>query len=348
MNRQGRTRRRARGGGSDSTSGTPREQRSPRLWPDRRLRVELRDGLATPPPRSPRRSAPLRGPRAAGSSERPARGGSRDRDQRNGRSRCGCQQTCGVGRVRPSSGIARPTRRLSGGCATRAGGVVIVLVQQEDGVAAPFHETRAVVVGDAEQLREQGVEDVVHLLGADAPATSQALGHRGEARDVDERQGARDLAPRGTRRLAFPIENEPRHERLKPICWPLERLDRHGYPRFRERLSLVPHPCRADRPCVASPSSPASDSLRAAAARTRTARRRHEMNERDEFPSDEMSSTLAERPVGGQTCTNALVAVEKPISSPAVGREADWPGRPSPARRASLERSRACRSDRAA
>lgn len=48
------------------------------------------------------------------------------------------------------------------------------------------------------------------------------------------------------------------------------------------------------------------------------------MNERDAFPSDEMSSTLAETARRRADLHNALVAVENAISSPAVGREADW------------------------
>ena len=48
------------------------------------------------------------------------------------------------------------------------------------------------------------------------------------------------------------------------------------------------------------------------------------MNERDEFPSDQMSPTLAETARRRADLHNALVAVENAISSPAVGREADW------------------------
>lgn len=48
------------------------------------------------------------------------------------------------------------------------------------------------------------------------------------------------------------------------------------------------------------------------------------MTERDEFPSDELSSTLAETARRRADLHNALVAVENAISSPAVGREADW------------------------
>ncbi len=48
------------------------------------------------------------------------------------------------------------------------------------------------------------------------------------------------------------------------------------------------------------------------------------MNERDELPSDEMSPTLAETARRRADLHNALVAVEKAISSPAIGREPDW------------------------
>jgi hypothetical protein len=48
------------------------------------------------------------------------------------------------------------------------------------------------------------------------------------------------------------------------------------------------------------------------------------MTEHDEFSPTEMTPTLAETARRRADLHHALVAVEKAISSPAVGREADW------------------------
>lgn len=48
------------------------------------------------------------------------------------------------------------------------------------------------------------------------------------------------------------------------------------------------------------------------------------MTEHDELPSTEMTPTLAETARRRADLHAALIAVERSISSPAVGREADW------------------------
>ena len=69
------------------------------------------------------------------------------------------------------------------------GRVRIAVEEEEERVASELHEPAAVRVGDREEPRERRAHHVRHLFCSKPPLGREALGHRGEARDVDERQG---------------------------------------------------------------------------------------------------------------------------------------------------------------
>ena len=95
---------------------------------------------------------------------------------------------------------------------TAGAGLVSGTVEQEqDGVATPLDHAGTLGVGDRQQLGEARVEQVVHLLGADLALLRKSLGERGEARDVDEGERARDLANPGGVARAEPIDEQTRH-----------------------------------------------------------------------------------------------------------------------------------------
>jgi hypothetical protein len=71
-------------------------------------------------------------------------------------------------------------------------GMVVALTQQQHRVPAPLDQVGTVVLCVGEQSREGLTENVAHLFGADIAPPREALGEPGEARDVDERQGAAD------------------------------------------------------------------------------------------------------------------------------------------------------------
>ena len=78
----------------------------------------------------------------------------------------------------------------------RARLVTRAVEEEQQRVAAPLEQAGSPVVGLVEQCPEHAVEGVAHQLGADLSAACQTLGERGEARDVDEREGSLNLSIR--------------------------------------------------------------------------------------------------------------------------------------------------------
>ena len=121
-------------------------------------------------------------------------------------------QLDGAGRrPRPSDRAQRPAhleRR-----ARRARCVVVALVEQQQRVAAELEQAAALRVGDGEQRREGRVHDLGDLLRAGSAEAGEPLGHRREARDVDERERSVDLAPDRLGIVAEPLERQPWDER---------------------------------------------------------------------------------------------------------------------------------------
>ena len=74
-------------------------------------------------------------------------------------------------------------------------GVIVTLVEQQQGVAAELEQAAALCIGHREQSSEGRVHHLRDLFGAGSTEAGELLGHRGESRDVDERERALDLAP---------------------------------------------------------------------------------------------------------------------------------------------------------
>jgi len=91
--------------------------------------------------------------------------------------------------------------------------VLFSFEEQENGVATPLDHSGAEVVGAREELGEAGVENLVHLLGADLALAGEPLGQIGEAGDVYEGKRARDLLVTRSRVIAEPLDRQPRNVR---------------------------------------------------------------------------------------------------------------------------------------
>ena len=105
-----------------------------------------------------------------------------------------------------AQGSAHPVRGPAG-----ARGVILALEQQQDGVAAPLDEAGTVPVGDLEQLGEDVVEQIVHLLRAHLALARETFRQLGEPRDIGECERAGDLANPGGVARAEPIDEQTRH-----------------------------------------------------------------------------------------------------------------------------------------
>ena len=129
------------------------------------------------------------------------------------------------GRLRSSD---RSQRRPHLECRTRRSrGVIVTLVEQQQGVAAELEQATALCIGHGEQGGEGRVHHLRDFLGAGSTEAGKPLGHCGESRDVDERERALDLAPLGLGMVAEPFERQPRDER-----------DKLGRRRVRDRRTL--------------------------------------------------------------------------------------------------------------
>ena len=115
------------------------------------------------------------------------------------------------GRLRSSDRSQR--RAHLEGRARRSRGVIVTFVEQQQGVAAELEQTAALRIGDGEQGGEGRVHDLRDFLRPGSAETGELLGHRGEARDVDEGERAVDLAPHGLGIVAEPLERQPWDER---------------------------------------------------------------------------------------------------------------------------------------
>jgi len=98
-------------------------------------------------------------------------------------------------------------------CPRRPGGMSLTVEEQEQGVAAELEQAPTLRIGDAEERCKGGVHHLCDLLRALAATAGEAIGHRGESRDVDEGDRALDLAPRPRRLVAQPLEGQPWNER---------------------------------------------------------------------------------------------------------------------------------------
>ncbi len=81
----------------------------------------------------------------------------------------------------------------STGC--RASRVLIARVQHDHGVAPELEHVASVREHRVDEPREHRVQDIVDVFGASPPERGEALGQRGEPRDVEERQRTVDLDP---------------------------------------------------------------------------------------------------------------------------------------------------------
>ena len=117
------------------------------------------------------------------------------------------------GRLRSSDRSQRPTHLE---CSTRCSrGVIVTLVEQQQGVAAKLEQATALGIGHGEQCGEGGVHHLCDFFRAGSAEAGKPLGHCGESRDVDEGERALDLAPQGLGMVAEPFERQPRDERDK-------------------------------------------------------------------------------------------------------------------------------------
>ena len=123
------------------------------------------------------------------------------------------------GRLRASDRAQRPThleRRTRG-----SGGVVVALVEQQQGVAAELEQASALRVGDREERGEGRVHHLCDFFRARSAEAREPLGHGREPGDVDERERAFDLAPRSTRdrRVATRASAAGRTRRARRTRW---------------------------------------------------------------------------------------------------------------------------------
>ena len=96
--------------------------------------------------------------------------------------------------------------------------VAVALEEEQHRVASPLEQAGAPAVRLVEQRAEDRVERVAQQLRADLPAPVEALGQRGEARDVDERERPFNRPVPRLRRVAQPLDLEPRNVRLQHLA----------------------------------------------------------------------------------------------------------------------------------
>ena len=77
-------------------------------------------------------------------------------------------------------------------------------------------------VGASDELRERGVDDARDLLRTLTAALRERLGEIGEPRDVCEDERPLEAALALRRRLAQPVDREPRDERPQRVGHSLE------------------------------------------------------------------------------------------------------------------------------
>jgi hypothetical protein len=87
--------------------------------------------------------------------------------------------------------------------------VVVAGEEEQQRVAAELQEAATGLVRDLEQGLEAGPDGVGDLLGADLAVPGQALGHLGEAGDVDEEERAVDGLGQVIGRGGRPVQGQP-------------------------------------------------------------------------------------------------------------------------------------------
>jgi hypothetical protein len=110
-----------------------------------------------------------------------------------------------------------PAHRGPHGCRGRARATHVVgaVVHHEQGVATPLHQPPAVCVGRFEQLAQDQVEVVGHLLGAEAALGREPLGQPGEPGDVREHQRAVQAPGGRCRVVPGPVASQLGDERAQ-------------------------------------------------------------------------------------------------------------------------------------
>ncbi len=96
---------------------------------------------------------------------------------------------------------------------SRAQRVVLAPEQQQDGVATELEQVGVVGVGTADQLGEGGVDHAGDLLRTFPAALRERLGEIGEAGDVGEDDRPLEALCTQRRRVAQPVDRDPRDER---------------------------------------------------------------------------------------------------------------------------------------
>ncbi len=122
----------------------------------------------------------------------------------------------------------RPTLRSVGphpmGGGGGPGGMPGSREPEQEGVAPELQEAAVLPVGDGEQLREDGAEDLGDLLGTHLAVAGQALGHLREPGDVDEDHRPVERSERSVGLFGEPADQEPRSVRPQDLRALLKRL----------------------------------------------------------------------------------------------------------------------------
>jgi hypothetical protein len=106
--------------------------------------------------------------------------------------------------------------------------------EEQERIAAELEQAAAVLVRDPQELGERRVDHVRELLRAGLALLGESLRHRSEAREVDERERAREIAPLRLRRLTEPLDHDAGNVRRQVARrrgrrFELFGCDRHGF-----------------------------------------------------------------------------------------------------------------------
>ena len=98
--------------------------------------------------------------------------------------------------------------------------VTLIVVEEKERVTAELEQPAALGVRDVEQRLEGRVHHFGDLFRTCPALARKAFGHRGEAGDVDERQGSLELEPVPLGTVLEPLQGEPRNERDEVVRGP--------------------------------------------------------------------------------------------------------------------------------
>jgi hypothetical protein len=96
--------------------------------------------------------------------------------------------------------------------------VVVSVEQEQQCITAELEELPAAGGSDVKHRPEDTAQRLDEFLGSDPPASREALGQRGETRDVGEDHGALDELPPTVRIIDDPIERDARNMTFEAIA----------------------------------------------------------------------------------------------------------------------------------